>query len=249
MIVFPLLSLFLATHALGQAIVYDLAHNVTVLYGTWSSGSQNVITGPSFAQPANESFTYPPTTGMSYSFTSDGYYEIARYRMTGNGDRPFSFLAWTVYSLRPLAPGTQPNCITGVMNWCHGTYDLVSNGSIVLHPFGDGYQQIQDPCAPVSNFIENYNDTELYVMWMIYQDAVRGYTLQLYQFDGTPLPPLWLVSTQPNMLPTQALRNVTSTGQTAAVLLANAGERSWGVSRLTGVFSLVAALGIASVLL
>jgi hypothetical protein len=137
------------------------------------------------------------------------------------------------------------------MNWCHGNYDLVSNGSIVLTPFGDGYQQIQDPCAPVSNFIENYNDTELYVMWNIYQDAVRGYTLQLYQFDGTPLAPQWLLSTSPNMLPTQELRNVTATTTTtnAVVLLANAGERSWGgVLSLTSVFSLVAGLGIASLL-
>lgn len=136
------------------------------------------------------------------------------------------------------------------MNWCHGTYDLVANGSIILTPLGDGYQQIQDPCAPVSNFIENYNDTELYQMWNIYQDAVRGYTLQLYQFDGTPLAPQWLLSTSPNMLPTQQLRNVTSTTTTSAVvLLASAGERNWGVSSLTGVLSLVAGLEIASLLL
>ncbi|KAH0832288.1 hypothetical protein J3R83DRAFT_13287 [Lanmaoa asiatica] len=45
MIVFSLLSLFLATHAFGQAIVYDSAHNVTTIVGTWSSGSQNVVTG------------------------------------------------------------------------------------------------------------------------------------------------------------------------------------------------------------
>lgn len=154
-------------------------------------------------------------------------------------------LPYLVYS---LYPGTQPNCITGVMNWCHGTYDLVSNGSIVLYPFGDGYQQIQDPCAPVSDFIESYNDTELYVQWNIYQDAVRGYTLQMYQFDGTPLPPQWLLTTSPNMLPTQPLRNVTASSK-SVVLIANAGERSWSVSRLAGVFSLVAGLGIASLLL
>jgi len=136
------------------------------------------------------------------------------------------------------------------MNWCHGTYDLVSNGSIVLTPLGDGYQQIQDPCAAVSNFIENYNDTELYVQWNIYQDAVRGYTLQLYQWDGTPLAPLWQLTTSPNMLPTQLLRNVTpTTTKSALVLLANAGERSWGASSLTGVCTLFAGLGIASWLL
>ncbi|KAI9464381.1 chaperone for protein-folding within the ER, fungal-domain-containing protein [Boletus coccyginus] len=230
MFLFFLLSFF-ATPAFGQDIVYNQAHNVTTIFGTWSSGSQNVVTGPGFAQPANASFVYPATTGMSYSFSSDGFYEIARYRMTGNG--------------------SQPNCITGVMNWCHGTYDLVSNGSIVLTPLGDGYQQIQDPCAAVSNFIENYNDTELYVQWNIYQDAVRGYTLQLYQYDGSPLAPLWQLTASPNMLPTQQLRNVTptTTKSAAVVLLANAGERSWGVSSLTGVCTLFAGLGIASLLL
>lgn len=27
-------------------IVYDLTHNATTIYGTWSSGSQHVLTGP-----------------------------------------------------------------------------------------------------------------------------------------------------------------------------------------------------------
>lgn len=186
---FPLLVL-LPLPVLAQDIQYTLQHNVTNIYGTWSSGSQNVVTGAGFAQPANMSFIYPKTTGMSYSFTSDGYYEIARYRMNGNG--------------------TSPNCITGVMNWCHGTYGLVSNGSITMTPFGDGYQQIQDPCAAISNFMQNYNDTELYVQWTIYQDPTLGYMLQLYQFDGSPLPPMALLSTSPNMLPTQPLRNVST---------------------------------------
>lgn len=134
------------------------------------------------------------------------------------------------------------------MNWCHGTYDLLSNGSIFLTPFDDGYQQIQDPCAPVSNFVENYNDTELYMSWLIYQDPVRGFTLQLYQFNGVPLPPMWLLTTSPNMLPTQPLRNVTP-AKTAAVLAVNASEHRWGLSNLTGLFSVIAGLGIASLLL
>ncbi|KAF8838909.1 hypothetical protein BDN67DRAFT_991105 [Paxillus ammoniavirescens] len=222
MIVFSLLLLLLAVPALGQG-------NVTSIVGTWASGSQNVITGAGFAQPANESFTYPPTTGLSYSFTGDGFYEIARYRMTGNGP--------------------SPTCITGVMNWCHGTYQLLANGSIVMTPFGDGYQQIQDPCAAISNFMENYNDTELYPIWTIYQDPVKGYTLQLYQWDGTPLPPQWQVSASPNMLPTQLLRNVTPPTQNAIVLIANAGERRWEVASLTGVLMVISGLAVASSLL
>lgn len=232
MMIFTSLLLLLATSAHGQT-VYDAAHNVTAITGTWSSGSQNVITGSGFATPSQESFTYPSTTGMSYSFTDDGYYEIARYRMTSNG--------------------TVPTCITGVMNWCHGTYVLASNGSIVMTPFGDGYQQIQDPCAAISNFIEIYNYVELYVLWNIYQDPVKGYTLQLYQYDGTPLPPQYLISTSPNMLPTQALRNVSATTsatvQNAAVVNANAGERRWEAAGMTGLLTVISGLGLASLLL
>ncbi|KAI6096124.1 chaperone for protein-folding within the ER, fungal-domain-containing protein [Pisolithus sp. B1] len=145
-----------------------------------------------FAQPANMSFIYPQMTGMPYSFMSDGYCEIACYRMNGNS--------------------TSPNCITSIMNWCHGTYELVSNGSITMTPFGDGYQQIQDSCVAISNFTQNYNNTELYIQWTIYQDPVLGYMLQLYQFYGSPLPPMALLSISPNMLPTQPLRNVLAAG-------------------------------------
>lgn len=72
----------------AQNIVYDSTHNVTPLHGTWSSGSKAVLTGSvspleylefdvfcltsfaqGFADPANLSFTYPPTTGISYSLS------------------------------------------------------------------------------------------------------------------------------------------------------------------------------------
>ena len=129
MIAFSLLSLFFVTHALGQDIVYDSAHNVTSIVGTWSSGSQNVVTGAVsisddppvshvvYTHIPDRASHNPPTNRSStqlqlachihcelirdverrklrwcvYS-SSDGYYEIARYRMTGNGNRLFSFL-------------------------------------------------------------------------------------------------------------------------------------------------------------
>ncbi|KAF8895239.1 chaperone for protein-folding within the ER, fungal-domain-containing protein, partial [Infundibulicybe gibba] len=159
------------------------------IVGTWSSGSKAVVTGPGFANPSNLSFTYPKTTGISYSFSADGFYEIARYRFNGNG--------------------SLPNCITGVIGWVHGHYILQQNGSITMTPLGDGYQQIQDPCAAVSNFIEPYNLTELYKAWQIFQDPTAGLKLHLFQFDGAPLAPQFLISATPNMLPTQLLRNVT----------------------------------------
>lgn len=112
--------------------------------------------------------------------------------------------------------GSNPGCITGVMNWVHGTYTFNSNGSITMTPFPDGFQQIQDACAATSNFLEVYNDTELYQLWNNYQDPVRGLILQLYQFDSSPLPPMGQVSATPNMLPTQQLRNVSSSSSSVS---------------------------------
>jgi len=150
----------------------------------------NVRTGVGFADPSTVSFSYPLTTGISYSFTDDFYYEIARYRFVSNA--------------------SEPACITGVMNWAHGAYALNVNGSITMTPFGDGYQQIQHACAGQSNFVENYNMTELYVMWQIFIDATAGPKLHLFQYDGAPLAPMFRVSATPNMLPTRMLRNVTA---------------------------------------
>ncbi|THH05900.1 hypothetical protein EW145_g4463 [Phellinidium pouzarii] len=173
----------------AQQIILDSIHNLTSLQGTWSTGAQNVVTGSGFANPANESFIYPKTTGKSYSFTNDGFFEIARYQFTSNG--------------------TTPSCIIGTLDWSHGTYEILDNGSIITTPFGDGYQQVQDPCAANSNLIQNFNFTELYQSWRIFQDPVTGYKLHLFEFDGTPVEPQFQVSNQPNMLPTQILRNVT----------------------------------------
>jgi len=169
-------------------IVYDAAHNATTIVGTWSSGSRGVQTGSSFADPANMTFNYPATTGVSYSFSASGFYEIARYRFNSNG--------------------SEPTCITGVINWAHGKYSLNSNGSITMVPLGDGFQQVQDPCAAVSNFIEVYNQTEYYKGWRIFTDPTDGFKLHLFQFDGSPVAPQFQISTTPNMLPTQMLRNV-----------------------------------------
>jgi hypothetical protein len=97
------------------------------------------------------------------------------------------------------------------VNWVHGKYTLQPNGSITMIPFsGDGFQQIQDPCAAVSNFVEIYNDTELYQSWRIYQDPTQGYKLHLFQFDNSPLAPMFQLSTTPNMLPTQQIRTPTT---------------------------------------
>jgi hypothetical protein len=209
MILTPLIGLVLASlapAAYSQDIVYNAEHNATSIVGTWSSGSKNVMTGAGFANPANMSFNYPKTTGISYSFSDDGWYEIARYRFNGNG--------------------SEPTCITGVIGWVHGHYTLNPNGSITMVPIGDGYQQVQDPCAAESNFIENYNITETYIQWRIFQDPNTGYKLHLFQFDGAPLAPQFQVSPSPNMLPTQLLRNIPTTTEAAGTGVKKPSRRS-----------------------
>jgi hypothetical protein len=184
----------LATTVLAQddqgPISFDSIHNLTNIYGTWSSGSKRVVTGPDFANPANMTFNYPKTTGVSYSFSPDGFYEIARYRFIGNG--------------------SEPTCITGVIGWVHGRYSLNANGSITMVAFADGYQQIQDPCAAQSNFIEPYTAREYYKGWRIFQDPTAGYKLHLFMWDGSPVAPMFQISATPNMLPKTVLRNITT---------------------------------------
>jgi len=186
----------------AQDIVYDSIHNVTSLLGTWSSGSGNVRTGVGFANPVNFSFTYPATTGISYAFTTDvlsdgsaGYFEEAQYRFQGNG--------------------SQPTCIVGVVQWQHGTYQLLPNGSMILNPFpSDGRQQVQDMCAAKSNIIQQFNQTTLFQSWRIFDDPQRGPKLQLYEFDGQPDSPMYQISPTPNMLPTTTLTGNVTLGQT-----------------------------------
>ncbi len=74
----------------------------------------------------------------------------------------------------------------------------------------DGFQQIQDPCAAQSNFIESYIVTEYYKGWRIFQDPIEGYKLHLFMWDGAPVAPMFQISATPNMLPTRLLRNVTT---------------------------------------
>ncbi|KAI9448924.1 chaperone for protein-folding within the ER, fungal-domain-containing protein [Russula earlei] len=71
----------------------------------------------------------------------------------------------------------------------------------------DGFQRVEDPCAARSDFTEDYNLTELYQSWQIFLDAIDGPRLHMFQFDGSPVPPMRQLSTTPNMLPTQQLRN------------------------------------------
>jgi hypothetical protein len=108
-----------------------------------------------------------------------------------------------------MPTGSNPNCPTTVLNWSHGQLNVEQNGSLVLVPVGDGFQRIEDPCAAKSDFTEVHNDSELYQTWQIFQDPIDGPKLHMFAFDGTPLPPLRLLSATPNMLPNQRFHNTT----------------------------------------
>ncbi|KAJ6594672.1 chaperone for protein-folding within the ER, fungal-domain-containing protein [Mycena capillaripes] len=182
-----LLALGLAVYSASAQDLYGPGHNTTSIVGTWSSGTQQVVPGVGFANPAQESFNYPKATGVGYSFSDDGWYEIARFRYIANA--------------------SHPDCIIGTVIWAHGNYALSDDGSIALTPMGDGFQQVQSPCTTNSNFIQNYNETELYKSWRIFTDVTFGPKLHLWDFEGSPVAPLFRLSDQPNMLPKQKLRN------------------------------------------
>ena len=104
---------------------------------------------------------------------------------------------------------TRHKCITGLLNWHHGTYTVDDTvNSITLTPFGDGYQQIQNTCEAITNFIENYNQTEFYREYQMFQDPVDGPKLHLYDSGGSPYAPMFFRSSNPTMQPTRSLRNV-----------------------------------------
>lgn len=52
----------------------------STLVGTWASKANKTLTGPGFYNPVTDTLIEPNRTGISYSFTSDGFYEEAYYR-------------------------------------------------------------------------------------------------------------------------------------------------------------------------
>lgn len=167
--------------------------NAESLFGTWSSKSNQVFTGPGFYDPVDELLIEPSLPGISYSFTEDGYFEEAAYQITAN----------------PVNPG----CPQAAMNFQHGKYEIYDNGTLVLNPFEvDGRQLYSDPCTDkgVSNYIR-YNQTEVFLSFIVEIDAYHGmWKLQLYQSDGSPMQPMYLAYRPPVMLPTVTLNPTTA---------------------------------------
>lgn len=178
------------------------APNMDELEGTWSSKSNTVFTGPGFYDPVDELLIEPALPGISYSFTSDGHYEEALYRVLSNPQNH--------------------SCPIASITYQHGSYEILSNGSVVLTPIAvDGRQLLSDPCG----YSEENAQYVRYVQstWFkTYQVSVNSYNgrtmLQIYQFDGSPMQPLYLAYKPPTMLPTTALNPTNSASETSASL-------------------------------
>lgn len=93
------------------------------------------------------------------------------------------------------------------MQWQHGTYSLPGNGSLVLTPFGvDGRQLTSTPCSYSDAIYIRYEQPELMKSYSVYTDPYHQVLrLDLYQFNGAPMQPMYIAATPPQMLPTQTL--------------------------------------------
>ncbi|KAF7163594.1 hypothetical protein CNMCM5623_008443 [Aspergillus felis] len=166
------------------------ASSVADLVGTWTTKSRSVVTGPDFYDPIDDKLLEPRLTGISYSFTADGYYEQAYYRAVANP--------------------TKPSCPKGVMFWQHGKYAVRPDGSIQLTPIAvDGRQLVSDPCSKDVGLYTRYNQTETFSSFTVSIDSYhRVKRLDLKAFDETPMPPMYLIFKPPQMLPTTTLNPV-----------------------------------------
>ncbi|OCK93363.1 uncharacterized protein K441DRAFT_697219 [Cenococcum geophilum 1.58] len=175
----------------GASVVAAQTLPVTDLVGTWSSKSNSTLTGPKFYDPVNERMFEPDHTGISYSFTADGFFEEAYYRAVAN-------------------PGN-PACPKGIMQWQHGSFTKQANGSLVLVPIAvDGRQLYSDPCSYKTSVYTRYNQSELFERYEVLTDPYHNIPrLNLYKFDGSPMMPLYLAYSPPEMLPTQTLNPTT----------------------------------------
>ncbi|KAL6710952.1 Reversal of tor2 lethality [Coniothyrium glycines] len=182
-----LAAVLLCGAALVQVHAQDAIATPTDLIGTWNSKANSTQTGSGFYDPVNEKFTEPKHPGISYSFSTDGYFEEAYYRAIANPQ--------------------QPKCPKGIIQWQHGSFQKLTNGSLVLSPIKvDGRQMYSDPCSFKNSIYTRYNASELFERYEVITDPYHKIPrLNLYKFDGSPLMPLYLAMSPPEMLPTTTL--------------------------------------------
>lgn len=104
------------------------------------------------------------------------------------------------------------------MQWQHGSYVAHDNGSLTLTPIAvDGRQLMSVPCNSSSATYTRYNQSEYIEMYRVEEDNYKKVQrLTLFQWDGTPVIPLYLAySPTPMMLPTTTL-NPTSSAKSSS---------------------------------
>lgn len=113
------------------------------------------------------------------------------------------------------------------MQWQHGTYTKHANGSLTLVPIAvDGRQLYSDPCTYKNSIYTRYNTSEMFkvnyylfrvgqtgansMQWYeVIEDSYHNIPrLNLYKHDGSPLQPLYLAMSPPQMLPTSTLNPI-----------------------------------------
>lgn len=174
--------LHLALAALAAAADTDLV-------GTWLSKLNTVFTGPGFYDPVDELLIEPALPGILYLFTEDGHYEEALYRVVPNP--------------------TDHDCPSAVLIYTHGTYEVLANGLIALSAITvDSRQLLLEPCSDNGKLAYTRYDqaTGFFLEYLVYVDPYHGrYRIDLYEWDGTPVQPLYLAYRPPLMLPTITL--------------------------------------------
>lgn len=121
------------------------------------------------------------------------------------------------------------------MQWQHGRYAMPGNGSIIFEPIAvDGRQLTSEPCSYDTSLYVRYSQPELMIKYQVYTDPFHNVPrLDLYQFDGKPMNPMFLIASPPEMLPTETL-NPTATATSAASTNAGKLKRDTEAQRLVG---------------
>ena len=98
-----------------------------------------------------------------------------------------------------------------MIQWQHGVVvdsdPAGINGSLQLTPIaGDGRQLLSEPCLYKASILSHYDQPETFSKYEVIMDGYQQrMRLNLYQWDGTPMNPMWLAYSPPSMLPTTTL--------------------------------------------
>lgn len=87
--------------------------------------------------------------------------------------------AWTVTDKRAAAA---PRCPKGIMQWQHGSFEKLDNGSLLLTPIKvDGRQLYSDPCSYKSAIYTRWNATERFKVRVIISPTPTSHKLISYK--------------------------------------------------------------------